>query len=133
MPDIKSLVDLRVYTIRPRRMADFIDVWDRLGMPVQMRYFDPPIGMFTGAVGTLNQLVHLWGFDDMGDFERRHAARDKDADMRHERDSERGRAGIAGPRHSLPAPDLASWRAAGRFRRCSSPSSRTTPGSSQGK
>ncbi|MBS87442.1 MULTISPECIES: NIPSNAP family protein [Sphingobium] len=79
MPDIKSLVDLRVYTIRPRRMADFIDVWDRLGMPVQMRYFDPPIGMFTGAVGTLNQLVHLWGFDDMGDFERRHAARDKDA------------------------------------------------------
>jgi NIPSNAP len=24
--------------------------------------------------------VHLWGFDDMGDFERRHAARDKDPD-----------------------------------------------------
>jgi hypothetical protein len=36
--------------------------------------------MFTSAVGALNQITHLWGFDDMGEFERRHAARDKDPD-----------------------------------------------------
>jgi hypothetical protein len=74
------LVDLRVYTIRLRKMAEFIDVFDRLAMPVQLRYLGRPLGMFTSAVGPLNQITHLWGFDDMGEFERRHAARDKDPD-----------------------------------------------------
>jgi hypothetical protein len=74
------LVDLRVYTIRLRKMAEFIDVFDRLAMPVQLKYLGRPLGMFTSAVGPLNQITHLWGFDDMGEFERRHAARDKDPD-----------------------------------------------------
>jgi NIPSNAP len=74
------LVDLRTYTIRLRGMAEFLDVFDRLAMPVQLKYLGPPLGMFTSAVGPLNQVVHLWGFDNMGDFEARHAARDKDRD-----------------------------------------------------
>ncbi|WP_342739009.1 NIPSNAP family protein [Bradyrhizobium sp. B117] len=75
-----AIVDLRVYTIALRKMAEFIDVFDRLAMPVQLRYLGRPLGMFTSAVGPLNQIVHLWGFPDMGEFERQHAARDKDAD-----------------------------------------------------
>jgi hypothetical protein len=80
MPDDKMIVDLRVYTIQLRRMAEFIEVFDRLAMPVQLKYLGPPLGVYTSAVGLLNQIVHLWGFDDMGDFERRHAARDKDSE-----------------------------------------------------
>jgi hypothetical protein len=75
-----AMVDLRVYTIRLRKMAKFIDVFDRLAMPVQLKYLGRPLGIFSSAVGPLNQVVHLWGFNDMGDFERRHAARDKDPD-----------------------------------------------------
>jgi NIPSNAP len=75
-----QIVDLRVYTIRLRKMHEFIDVFDRLAMPVQLKYLGPPLGMFTSAVGPLNQIVHLWGFGDMGEFERRHAARDQDPD-----------------------------------------------------
>jgi hypothetical protein len=74
----KPIVDLRIYTIRLRRMAEFLDVFDRLAMPVQLKYLGRPLGMFTSAVGTLNQVVHLWEFDSMGEFEARHAARDKD-------------------------------------------------------
>lgn len=80
MTTAHPLVDLRVYTIRLRKMNAFIEVFDRLAMPVQIKYLGLPLGMYVSAVGTLNQLVHLWGFDDMGDFERRHAARDKDPD-----------------------------------------------------
>src|SRR6516164_682288 len=69
-----AIVDLRVYTIRLRKMAEFIEVFDRLAMPLQLKYLGRPLGMFTSAVGPLNQLVHLWGFPDMGEFERRHAA-----------------------------------------------------------
>jgi hypothetical protein len=74
------LVDLRTYTVALRRMSEFLEVFDRLAMPVQLRYLRPPIGFYTSAVGPLNQVVHLWAFEDMGDFERRHAARDRDPD-----------------------------------------------------
>jgi hypothetical protein len=80
MPNENNIVDLRVYTIQLRKMPEFIEVFDRLAMPVQLRYHGRPLGVYTSAVGPLNQIVHLWGFDDMGDFERRHAARDKDPD-----------------------------------------------------
>ena len=75
-----EIVDLRVYTIRLRKTAEFIDVFDRLAMPIQLKYLGRPLGMYTSAVGQLNQIVHLWGFPDMGEFERRHARRDKDPD-----------------------------------------------------
>jgi hypothetical protein len=75
-----AMVDLRVYTIRLRKMAEFVDIFDRLAMPVQLKYLGRPLGMFSSAVGQLNQVVHLWGFNDMGDFEQRHAARDQDPD-----------------------------------------------------
>ncbi len=74
----KAIVDLRVYTIRLRKMAVFIELFDQLAMPVQIKYLGRPLGMYTAAVGQLNQLVHLWGFDSMGEFEACHAARDKD-------------------------------------------------------
>ncbi|APT58763.1 MAG: NIPSNAP family protein [Azospirillum brasilense] len=80
MTDSKPLVDLRTYTIRLRRMGEFLEVFDRLAMPVQLRYLGRPLGIFTSAVGPLNQVVHLWGFDDMGEFQRRHAERDRDPD-----------------------------------------------------
>jgi len=76
----KAIVDLRVYTIRLRKMGEFLEVFDRLAMPVQLKYLGAPLGIYTSAVGPLNQVTHLWGFDDMGQFEAAHAARDKDAD-----------------------------------------------------
>ena len=76
----KAIVDLRVYTIRLRKMGAFLEVFDRLAMPVQLKYLGAPLGIYTSAVGPLNQVTHLWGFDDMGQFEAAHAARDKDPD-----------------------------------------------------
>jgi hypothetical protein len=73
-----GIIDLRIYTIRLRKLAEFLDVFDRLAMPVQIKYLGLPIGMYTSVVGKLNQVVHLWAFPDMGTFEARHAARDLD-------------------------------------------------------
>jgi len=76
----RNIVDIRTYTIALRKMGEFLEVFDRLAMPVQLRHIGPPLGVFTSAVGPLNQVTHLWGFDDMGQFERAHAERDKDPD-----------------------------------------------------
>lgn len=72
------LVDLRTYTIAVRKMPEFLDVFERLGLPVLVRHLRPPIGFYTAAVGPLNQVVHLWGYESLADMERRQAGRDKD-------------------------------------------------------
>jgi len=73
---IKPLVDHRVYTIRLRKMAEFLDFFDRLALPVLLETLGAPLGFWTSLVGPLNQFTHLWGYDDLGDYERRCLARD---------------------------------------------------------
>jgi hypothetical protein len=76
----KPVVDLRIYTIKPRGMAEFLDVFDRLAMPIQLRYLGPPLGFYASDIGPQNQVVHLWGYDSLADYDRRRTARDADPD-----------------------------------------------------
>lgn len=77
----KALVDHRIYTIRLRKMAAFIEVFDRLAMPVLLETLGHPLGFWTSWVGPQNQFVHLWGYDDLADYERRSRARDAHPDF----------------------------------------------------
>ena len=72
----KPLVDHRIYTIRLRKMSEFIDVFNRLAMPILMKTLEHPLGFYISHVGPLNQFIHLWGYDDLADYERRCSARD---------------------------------------------------------
>jgi hypothetical protein len=77
----KALVDHRIYTIPPRKMGEFIEVFDRLAMPVLLATLGTPLGFWTSLVGPQNQFVHLWGYDDLADYERRSRARDTHPDF----------------------------------------------------
>jgi NIPSNAP len=70
------LVDHRVYTIALRKMPEFLDVFQRLAMPVLLETLGHPLGFYTSLVGPQNQFVHLWGYEDLVDYERRCQARD---------------------------------------------------------
>ena len=72
----KPLVDHRIYTIRPRKMPEFLDVFNRMAMPFLVETLGTPLGFYVSHVGPLNQFVHLWGYDDLADYERRCQARD---------------------------------------------------------
>ncbi|RQV12889.1 NIPSNAP family protein [Burkholderia cenocepacia] len=74
----KAFIDHRVYTIRPRGMAEFLDIFDRYAMPIQVKYLGPPVGFYTSDIGALNQVVHLWGYDSIADYDTRRTARDAD-------------------------------------------------------
>ncbi|MDF3845643.1 NIPSNAP family protein [Pseudomonas citronellolis] len=78
MPVHKPVVDHRVYSIRPRGMAEFLELFDRLAMPILLRHLGPPLAFYTSSIGPLNQVVHLWGYDSLDDFEKRSLARDSD-------------------------------------------------------
>jgi hypothetical protein len=74
----KPFVDHRIYTIRPRGMTEFIDVFDRLAMPIQLKYLGAPVGFYMSDIGALNQVVHLWGYESIADYDQRRTARDAD-------------------------------------------------------
>jgi len=40
-----------------------------------------PLAFYTSSIGTLNQVVHLWGYDSLDDLEKRSLARDCDPDF----------------------------------------------------
>ena len=76
-----SLIDHRIYTIQPRKMAQFLECFDRLAMPVLLLTLGKPVGFYMSHVGPLNQIVHLWAYEDMADYERRCNARDTHPDF----------------------------------------------------
>jgi hypothetical protein len=72
----RPLVDHRIYTIVPRRMGEFVDVFNRLAMPILLETLGHPLGFWTSLVGPQNQFVHCWAYESLADYERRCAARD---------------------------------------------------------
>lgn len=77
----KALVDHRIYTIALRKMPEFLEVFDRLAMPILLQTLGHPIGFWTSLVGPQNQFVHLWGYDSLADYEARCRARDTHPDF----------------------------------------------------
>jgi NIPSNAP len=74
----KPIIDLRICTIRPRGILEYLRLFEELALPIQLRHIGPPIGYYTAEIGALNQVVHLWGFDSLADMEARRAARNAD-------------------------------------------------------
>ena len=66
-----SVYELRTYTLHVGKMGEAVTVYQEYGWPVFETVQDKLIGYFQSDVGTLNQLVHLWKFDDDAD-RRRH-------------------------------------------------------------
>lgn len=77
----KPLIDQRTYTIALRKMPEFLEVFNRLAMPILMETLGYPVGFYTSLVGPQNQFIHLWAYDDLADYERRCKARDSHPDF----------------------------------------------------
>lgn len=75
------IVDLRFYSIAPRGMAEFLQHFNQLAMPLLMKHLGTPVGFYTTTVGTLNQFVHIWEYESLADYERRSNARDADPEF----------------------------------------------------
>ena len=56
----------RTYTLQVGNMRKLVDLYTNVAWPLFVRrgYDRSLVGYFTVDVGTLNQLVHLWRFED---------------------------------------------------------------------
>ncbi|MFO1114268.1 MAG: NIPSNAP family protein [Beijerinckiaceae bacterium] len=68
------IVDLRIYTCKPARMAEFVAIYEKYALPLQNKYLGRCLGWFTTVEGAQNRVVHLWGYDSQADREARRKA-----------------------------------------------------------
>jgi len=68
------IVDLRIYTCLPNRVAEFVALYEEKGWPIQRKYLGNCVGWYTTIEGELNTVVHMWAYADQADRERRRAA-----------------------------------------------------------
>lgn len=68
------IVDLRIYTTRPGKLAAFVKLYKDHAWDLQQKYLGHCLGWYTVAEGTLNQVVHLWAYENQGDRENRRNA-----------------------------------------------------------
>lgn len=62
-----AIYELRSYDVIVGKMSEVVRLYQTLGWPALARHPQKLVGYFTGDVGALNQLVHLWKFDDDAD------------------------------------------------------------------
>ena len=64
------IVDIRTYNIVPRKMAEYLTLFEEHALPVQRRHIGDPLAYFQTIHGALNQVVHIWGFDSLPTWNR---------------------------------------------------------------
>ncbi len=72
------IVDVRTYTLVPRKLAGYLEIFETYAMPIQRRHGLELIGYYTSVIGPLNQVVHIWRYDSLADMEIKRGQRDAD-------------------------------------------------------
>jgi hypothetical protein len=67
------LVEKRTYTLYPGKTAEYIRHYEQDGMAIQTRILPRMVGYFTTDIGELNQIIHMWGYSDLNERERKRA------------------------------------------------------------
>jgi len=62
-----AIYELRTYHVTVGKMAEVVKLYATEGWPALEKHPQRLVGYFTGDVGALNQLVHLWKFEDDAD------------------------------------------------------------------
>ena len=68
------IIDLRIYTAKPGRIADFVAIYKEHAWPLQQKYLGRCVTWSTTVEGPLNQAVHMWAYDSQADREARRTA-----------------------------------------------------------
>ncbi len=72
------IIDERSYEVHPAHVQDYLDLYEAEGMTIQISHLGDLVGWFTTDIGTVNEVVHLWRYKDMGDREKRRARMNAD-------------------------------------------------------
>ena len=59
-----AVYDFRMYTLKPGATPDYMAAVRELALPIRKKYGVKLAGWYYSDVGELNQVVHIWWFED---------------------------------------------------------------------
>ena len=65
------IVEKRSYTLYPGKVQEYLRLYEQEGMAVQTRILPRMVGYFYSELGELNQIIHMWGYADLNERERK--------------------------------------------------------------
>lgn len=68
------IIDHRTYTLHPGNLPAFLKIYEEKGLPIQRQHLGDPVGWYVSMdIGELNQVIHMWRYDDLADRAERRA------------------------------------------------------------
>ena len=68
------IFDHRTYELQPGRLREFLALYEKDGLAVQTKHLGNLVGFFTSEIGNVNEIVHIWGYQDRADRTKQRAA-----------------------------------------------------------
>ena len=78
----RVLLDVRTYTCHPGRVPAQLELYQKYGYPVQLRYMGEPLMYASAESGELNTITHVWVYASAADREDKRARMAKDPDWK---------------------------------------------------
>ena len=75
------IIEIRTYNIRVGRLNEFIEIYDKNIREVHTNILGNQIGFFFTEFGSLNQVIHLYGYNSYEDREKRRKILSKNEDF----------------------------------------------------
>ena len=72
--------EMRVYTLQPGKVPEFQALIEKEGLPVISKY-SKLVGWWSTEVGPLNEVIHIWAYEDMNHRAQARAAQGADPEM----------------------------------------------------
>lgn len=67
------IVEERIYSLIVGKVPEYLELYREFGLAVQSRILGHMVGYYSSEIGSLNQVVHLWAYEDLDDRSRRRA------------------------------------------------------------
>ena len=68
------IVEERIYTTHPGKWREYLELFEAEGLAIQHRILGRMGGYYSAEIGELNQIVHLWAYEDLNERVQRRAA-----------------------------------------------------------
>ena len=75
------ICDHRTYELQPGRLREFLALYEREALPVQQKHLGNFVSFFTTEIGNVNEIVHIWVYEDLANRAKRRAAMAADPGM----------------------------------------------------
>lgn len=67
------IVEMRTYVLHPGQQGRFLALMECEGIALERPILGRMLGFYTSDIGTLNEVVHMWGYDSHAERDRRRA------------------------------------------------------------